>query len=365
ITVKDDQLSVEKSGATGSAVILLSDPLDSEKIKYQATASFSGSIAKVNLGGVNPRDYRITVLFTDETARGGNFAESIKGSCTVLGHTIVPQENSVTTEYKYYDDTSDVSFYLENVYNKSIVDDTEWIDITIEGKKLEKKEDGSVELSNTFTLDKSKWSIDANHKLKFDVSDVGDYTVKIKPKSGNSWADGSTGEKTYKYTLKYKLKPLAWDKNSSTSITEPYTGEDQYLLLKNYDEDIAKLLTLSPTHDTIPDGQTNAGRLAIKVKDYAKDEKVTVSLNAKYKDYLVWDETNYPTAQNELKYTVSKKKLSATPLVSDWKMEANDEEEKNRTFYLWVDGICKEDDVKDVSFAGYYKKGASGEETDK
>ncbi|MDE6614243.1 MAG: hypothetical protein K2K24_01920, partial [Clostridia bacterium] len=28
-------------------------------------------------------------------------------------------------------------------------------------------------------------------------------------------------------------------------------------------------------------------------------------------------------------------------------------------------GICKEDDVKDVSFAGYYKKGASGEETDK
>ncbi|MDE6614758.1 MAG: hypothetical protein K2K24_04535, partial [Clostridia bacterium] len=162
------------------------------------------------------------------------------------------------------------------------------------------------------------------------------------------------------YTLKYKLKPLAWDKNSSTTITETYNGGDQYLLLKNYDEDIAKLVTLTPTYATIPDGQTNAGRLAIKVKDYADNDEVKVKLNNT--NYMVWDETSYPTADKTLKYSVNKKELAFTPIISDWKMDANEQESDKRTFYLWVGGVCKEDDLSEISFKGYKKKGANGAE---
>ncbi|MDE5549343.1 MAG: hypothetical protein K2J13_03725, partial [Clostridia bacterium] len=308
---------------------------------------------------VNPRDYSITVLFAD-SINGGFNSESIKGSYTVLGHTIVPQAkaNADTIKYRYYNDTSDVSFDLENVYNKNIVSNAEWVDITIEGKKMPV---GEQTEGDAITVAASKWSVDANnHKLTFNVSEVGDYTVKIKPKSGNSWADGTTGEKTYKYTLKYKLKPLAWDKNSSTTITETYNGGDQYLLLKNYDEDIAKLVTLTPTYATIPDGQTNAGRLAIKVKDYEDNDEVKVKLNNT--NYMVWDETSYPTADKTLKYSVNKKELAFTPIISDWKMDANEQESDKRTFYLWVGGVCKEDDLSEISFKGYKKKGANGAE---
>ncbi|MDE6614447.1 MAG: hypothetical protein K2K24_02955, partial [Clostridia bacterium] len=334
ITVKDDKLSVEKSSASGSAIILLADKSGSGKVEYQATANFNGSgVATATLPtNVNPRDYSITVLFTDGTARGVNYSESIKGSYTVSGHTIVPQESSVTTKYKYISD-GDVSFDLENVYDKNIVDNSAWVDITIEGKNYK---------GETITVADSKCSIDANHKLTFNVSEAGDYTIKIKPKTGQSWADGTIAEKTYKYTLKYKLKALAWDKNNSTSITETYNGGDQYLLLKNYDEDIAKLVTLSPTYFKIPDGQTNAGKLSIKVKDYANEEKVTVSLNAAYKDYLVWDETDYPTASKELKYTVNKKELDVTSIDSDWEMIVNTT--GGKTFDLWIGGVCKEED---------------------
>ncbi|MBD5086835.1 MAG: hypothetical protein HDT32_05735, partial [Clostridiales bacterium] len=351
ITVKDDKLSVEKSGASGSAIILLADKSGSGVVEYQATANFNGSgVATATLpSGVNPRDYSITVLFTDGTARGSNYAESIKGSCTVLGHTIVPQEKAKadTIKYKYYSDTNEVTFDLENVYDKNIVDNSDWVDITIDGKGYK---------GDTITVADSKWSIDASHKLTFNVSEVGDYTVKIKPKSGNSWADGTTAEKTYKYTLKYKVKPLAWD-NNSASITKTYNGGDQYLLLRNYDEDIAKLVTITPTHVTIPEGQTNAGKLSIKVKDYAKEEKVTVALNATYKDYLVWDETDYPTASKELQYTVNKKALNPTLVkIEDWKTEVNI---GDTTYDLWID--CFEEDIETIKFEGYYKKGNEAE----
>ena len=352
ITVKDSTLSVEKSGATGSAIILLADKSGSGVVEYQATAPFAGNVAKATLpSGVNARDYSITVLFAD-SVNGGFNSESIKGSYTVSGHTIVPQESSVTTKYKYYGN-SEETFELANVYDKNLVNNSEWVTITIEGKKMGESE--------TFTLDETKWSIDASHKLTFTISEVGDYTIKIKPNDGNSWADGTTAEKTYKYTLKYKVKPLAWD-NNSASIAKTYNGGDQYLELKNYDEDIAKLVTLSPTHSEIPVGQTNAGKLAIKVKDYAKDAEVKVAL--KNTTYMVWEDAanTYSTTDKTLKYTVNKKELSATPLVSDWKMDANEASDDKRTFYLWVGGVCKEEDLSEISFAGYYKQGASGTE---
>ncbi|MDE6614637.1 MAG: hypothetical protein K2K24_03920, partial [Clostridia bacterium] len=112
ITVKDDKLSVEKSGATGNAIILLSDKTGSGAVAYQATATFNGNgVAMADLGTINPRNYSITVLFADGTLRGSNYAENIKGSYTVSGHTIAPQDQEEVTKYLT---NNTVTFELEN-----------------------------------------------------------------------------------------------------------------------------------------------------------------------------------------------------------------------------------------------------------
>ncbi|MDE5548642.1 MAG: hypothetical protein K2J13_00155, partial [Clostridia bacterium] len=306
--------------------------------------------------------------FGDVTSSNGSaspaFHLNLKKASQSTGISKIPAYNKVNDKndnIEYYSETSegnpeDKTFKL-NYVNK------DFVDVKFSVEYLNSEDLTKLKTSETYSCTPSY----ENGGMSFKVKDVGKYTVKVKPKTDQYWADGTTEEKTYTYTLKYKLKQLAWNKNSSTDITETYNGEYQYLTLKNYNKDIVKFLTLSSTSVKVKEDSgkikedENGTLYAIKVKDYVKDAKVTVEL--KNTSYMVWDEENYPTASKELKYTVSKKKLTATPLVSEWKIEANDEEEKNRTFYLWIDGICKEEDLKDVSFAGYYKEGSDAEKS--
>ncbi|MDE6614884.1 MAG: hypothetical protein K2K24_05180, partial [Clostridia bacterium] len=369
ITVKDDKLSVEKSGASGSAIILLADKSGNGEVKYQATASISGGKATATLpDNLKVRDYSITVLFTDGKARGENFSENIKGSFTVLGHTIAPQEKAEADTIKYYNNGNDVSFDLENVYNKSIVDNSEWAIVTIEAKKLEKKEDGSFELGEKFTLDNSKWSIDNNHKLTFNVKDVGEYVVKITPKSGK-WSDLETKEKKFTYTMKYKLTDVAWQSTTSNTNSATYNGADQYLELLNYDDE---KITVTPTPVKVSKDaggkiteDTNGNLWAIKVKEYVdatpSDPKIKIELkDTTYDDisYIVWDDANKTNSVKYLDYEVKKQTLNATAIDSEWKTEVN--KSKAVTYDVWLDGLI-EDDLNAISLVGAYKIG-SGED---
>ena len=82
INITNSNVSVTKPGQSGKAIILLADKSGNGEVKYQATADFVNGEATASVpGGVNAKNYSITVLFADEL-RGDNYSESITGSYT-------------------------------------------------------------------------------------------------------------------------------------------------------------------------------------------------------------------------------------------------------------------------------------------
>ena len=82
INITNSNVSVTKTGQSGKAIILLADKSGNGEVKYQATADFVNGVATASVpGGVNAKNYSITVLFADEL-RGDNYSESITGSYT-------------------------------------------------------------------------------------------------------------------------------------------------------------------------------------------------------------------------------------------------------------------------------------------
>ncbi len=82
ITNSNGVVRISKTGQSGKAIILLADKSGNGEVKYQATAEFVNGEATASVpGGVNAKNYSITVLFADEL-RGDNYSESITGSYT-------------------------------------------------------------------------------------------------------------------------------------------------------------------------------------------------------------------------------------------------------------------------------------------
>ncbi len=82
ITNSNGVVRISKTGQSGKAIILLADKSGNGEVKYQATADFVNGEATASVpGGVNAKNYSITVLFADEL-RGDNYSESITGSYT-------------------------------------------------------------------------------------------------------------------------------------------------------------------------------------------------------------------------------------------------------------------------------------------
>ena len=259
---------------------------------------------------------------------------------------------------KYYNDGNDVTFELEKVDSKLI----DVVGIT-----------ATDMYGNAITAPTSTVS---GGVLSFNVQKVGKYVVKVKPKDGQCWTDGSTTEKSYTYTLKYKFTPLAWKSSSTNTVT--YNGEDQYLELINYDETrinkddgaTVDLLTVNPKPIKVSKDvngkfteDENGTLWAIKVKDYidktteADKAKVRAELNSQYSDYLVWDDLT--ATPKTLDFTVNKKGLTLTAIDTEWKAQVNTD---GVTYDLWVDG-CIDGHLDEISFVAFYKKGSGAEQS--
>ncbi|MBD5100317.1 MAG: hypothetical protein HDT29_03440 [Clostridiales bacterium] len=247
---------------------------------------------------------------------------------------------------KYYNDGNDVTFELRNAIEEDLVD--------VESITATDMDGNAMTYSGTSSF--------AGGVISFKVQKVGTYTVTVKPKTGQYWADGTTDEKTCTYTLKYKLTPLAWKTASTNTVT--YNGKDQYLELINYDEDVGKLITVEPaTSDMfgkIPSGQPNSGNWAIKVKDYIDKttdaDKAKIRVELKNTSFMVWDDLT--TGAKTLDFTVNKKNLIVTSNDTSWETQVNT---NDTTYDVLIDGLIA-DDLDIISFVGFYKKGSGSEQ---
>ncbi|MDE6758265.1 MAG: hypothetical protein K2J89_03185 [Clostridia bacterium] len=136
VSATDGNVTVTKSGASGSAVILLADKSGSGNVIYQATATFSGSVATATLpSGINASDFSVTVLFADRI-NGQEYSESIKGSYTVTSPLSIPK--SISVDYNGKVQTLDTLKYDLDWYN-SLYDDSSAVQIKYfnsEGREL-------------------------------------------------------------------------------------------------------------------------------------------------------------------------------------------------------------------------------------
>ncbi|MDE7336877.1 MAG: hypothetical protein K2N32_02050, partial [Clostridia bacterium] len=117
----------------------------------------------------------------------------------------IPQTKGDTK--KYHDNGNDVVFELDKI-------GSDYVDINVTATDM----DGNALSSPSYLVE--------NSVLSFNASQVGKYVVTVKPKDGESWADGTNSEKSYTYYLKYHVTPLLFATDTSNLV---YKGTKQYI----------------------------------------------------------------------------------------------------------------------------------------
>ncbi|MCX4362972.1 MAG: hypothetical protein OSJ74_06290, partial [Clostridia bacterium] len=286
LTTGGSNVSVKMTGQSGSAVFLLADSSGNGEVKYQATANFNNGVATATLpSGVKASDYTVTVLFLDGNARGGEYAETVTASYT--GLTVPEDESAAATQYY---SGGNYEFKLSHV-------DDDLLDISLTYLGL----NGVTDLPTSATATVS------NGIYMLTAKEVGKYTVKIKPKSGRYWVNGTTAEKEYVFYIKYKVAELEVTGGSANAV-KPYNGSEQSFALSNYDSDKMNVNT------NAVDDLTFDGTASPPVFKATKAKKYDVDVELKDTTLMEW------SGGGVLKKTVSveiAKKKVKKPALSD------------------------------------------------
>ena len=232
---------------------------------------------------------------------------------------------------KYYDGGKDINFELGKV-------DTSKMTYSISGEDMEGNEISGGIVGTV-----------ADGQLTFKVSEVGKYTVTVKPKDGETWSDGSEEEKKYVYVLKYQLSPLMWAADVSSAV---YRGEKQYYAVENYESDKIEVeVSNGGALEIIPAGE-DAGKNGVSVVNAGE---YTVSVRLKNTEYMEWIDGS--TALKTLAIEVGKRDIRAYTGMQ-WSTEVY-----TAKVYEVELAECYEGDIAKIRIEGYYRKRGSTEET--
>ncbi|MDE7191444.1 MAG: hypothetical protein K2O35_03165, partial [Clostridia bacterium] len=287
LTTTGSSVSIAKQGQSGSVVFLLADPSGNGEVKYQATASFNNGVATATLpGGVKAGDYVVTALFLDGNARGGQYAEIVTASYTGL---TVPEKKGDDTQY--YNGGS-LDFKLSYV-------DTDVLDFNLTYLGLN--------AATTLPSDVSTVATDGEYKLT--AKEVGKYTLKVKPKSGKYWYDGTAAEKEYVFYIKHKVSEPVFVDSSTASVTKTYNGSEQSAAISNYDKDLMDIKASSVADLTFDATASPPLFKATKAKTYY------VVVDLKDTTLMEWS-TVGDTSSKSLTFVIEKKKIAKPTLAN-------------------------------------------------
>ncbi|MDE7372873.1 MAG: hypothetical protein K2N18_02305, partial [Clostridia bacterium] len=242
----------------------------------------------------------------------------------------IPNSGGNSNTTKFTNNGNDVTFSLNSVQSNKV-------DIVITATDR-----------NGANLTYSKTPSVSNGVLSFTANVAGTYTVKVTPKEDEIWSDGTNEAKTYTYKLKEPITPLTWKTSGEGKATKTYNGKTQYFVLENYDENE---MNVSPAPVKIPNGETDAGKWAIAVKDVT-DTSITVTLKdtgfAGWSDGNAYDNTS--AGQKTLAYKMNTKALTATAGEA-WSTQVST---SDTTYDVYIDVF--DGDIASIEFEGYYKK---------
>ncbi len=248
-------------------------------------------------------------------------------------------ENARTTpkpiavkEKKYYDNGNSVKFELARMTDEIEVTTVSATDM-----------DGNAASVPTYAIDEGI--------LDFDVTDVGKYIIKVKPKTGENWSSGSATEEEYCYKLKYHLIPLEFGADVSSLI---YKGSPHYIALQNYIEDFFTVTaSTGAVFGEIPAGQVDAGEKGVWATDARNNYRISVSLNNK--EFMEWTDDDTATDRT-LSFDIAKKTLNIKVL-EKW----NTQVYTATTYDIEID--CCDEDIGKLKIEGYYLGGNVTTET--
>ncbi|MDE6614704.1 MAG: hypothetical protein K2K24_04255, partial [Clostridia bacterium] len=248
---------------------------------------------------------------------------------SVAAASALPTPQTKGNTAKYFDD-SDHTFELDKI-------DEEFVNVTITATGINGEKIDNI----------PAYSV-SNNVLSFIPSEVGEYTVNVTPNSSYNWLGGGKETKSYKYRLKQRVTPVELDVDNTENII--YIGEDQYLPLKYYDDDLVNVV-VNKTDNAIE----KDGAYFIKVKDA---KTYTVDLALKNKNLLDWLDTgDNKDKNNHISVTVKPKTLSITSNGA-WTTSVR---KSDTTYMLSCAGIC-EADKGNLQFEGYYTEPNSSDQ---
>ncbi len=239
ITNSNGVVRISKTGQSGKAIILLADKSGNGEVKYQATADFVNGEATASVpGGVNAKNYSITVLFADEL-RGDNYSESITGSYTNM----------------ILDEPSKISMvYTGNKLTMADVADSqkEWYD------------EQYIEITYPNSLD--------------GLTDVDTYNVKAEIKSSyqsivkfDGTPDASKGETQYIRYFDFEITPkiVEYPKFHNDINKKEYDGGNELLFTLVYDANAIdiKYKGISITNKQVKEKAVGKYALDVSLKD--------------------------------------------------------------------------------------------------
>ena len=204
LDIKSNSVTVTKTGQTGQAVILLSDREKAGEVKYQATTSFAGGQATVNVpSGIKAGEYVITVLFLD-TLNGDVKSECVKASFTQNG-IVIPEDYTETYsgECLWNNELESDYYSVKTIkYTSPAKDATEQTLTAAEGGKL-------TDL----------------------IVDAGTYKVTFELVEDQIWTDGTTADKTITITVNQKvidpfLPTVEYGRNEDNSTKQYFEGTE-------------------------------------------------------------------------------------------------------------------------------------------
>ncbi|MDE7401211.1 MAG: hypothetical protein K2N17_04070, partial [Clostridia bacterium] len=204
LDIKSNSVTVTKTGQTGQAVILLSDRNKAGEVKYQATTTFAGGQATVNVpSGIKAGEYVITVLFLD-TLNGDVKSECVKASFTQSG--IVPPKDYTET------------YSGECLWNNELENDC----YSVKSIKYTSPAKDATEQTLTAT---------EGGKLTDLIVDAGTYKVTFELAEDQLWTDGTTADKTITITVNQKvidpfLPTVEYGKNEDNSTKQYFEGTE-------------------------------------------------------------------------------------------------------------------------------------------
>ncbi len=277
VSIQGNKVQVQKSGQSGTAVILLSSKTGNGDVSYQATCTFNSSglaVASIPSSITNISNYNINILFCDSYI-GGNAMEKVNGVYTYKG-IAQPQDTSLV-----YQDRNIV------VADFAKAEDAYWFDADI--------------YTNENIMDVT---FVGDHK------NVGTCTVNftLKDESDKAWWDGTKGTKSITLTItqaQLDLSNVVW---SDTELE--YNAQNQSVTITN----LPSYINLTYKDNT----QSAVGNYTAQVVDIT-------STNDNYKVPTTTELANYPKLKHSWKIT--KKKLTVS-----WKTEGKTEDGK--TIYL-------------------------------